>query len=57
MFWNKNKKLPITEEDKIWVDEDLNWLRAEFGEEHFMEIRTVTPTKDFSIYQNVQKTL
>ena len=47
MFWNKNKKLPITEEDKIWVDEDLNWLRAEFGEEHFMEIRTVTPTKDF----------
>ena len=47
MFWNKKKKLPITKEDKIWVDEDLNWLRTEFGEEHFMEIRTVTPTKDF----------
>ena len=47
MFWNKKKKLPITEEDKIWVDEDLNWLRTEFGQEHFMEIRTVTPTKDF----------
>ena len=47
MFWNKKKKLPITEEDKVWVDEDLNWLRTEFGEEHFMEIRTVTPTKDF----------
>jgi len=47
MFWNKKKKLPITEEDKIWVDEDLNWLKKEFGKEHFMEIRTVTPTKDF----------
>ena len=47
MFWNKKKKLPITEEDKIWVDEDLKWLKAEFGLEHFMEIRTVTPTKDF----------
>ena len=34
MFWNKKKKLPITKEDKIWVDEDLKWLRAEFGEEH-----------------------
>ncbi|MDO5971387.1 hypothetical protein Q4Q35_16395 [Flavivirga aquimarina] len=47
MFWNKKKKLPITEEDKIWVDEDLNWLKTEFGQEHFMGIRTVTPTKDF----------
>jgi len=47
MFWNKKKKLPITKEDEIWVNEDLNWLRAEFGEEHFKEIQTVTPTKDF----------
>lgn len=47
MFWNKKKKSRITEEDKVWVDEDLKWLRAEFGEEHFMEIQTVTPTKKF----------
>ncbi|MDX6748086.1 hypothetical protein SHK09_14915 [Polaribacter sp. PL03] len=47
MFWNRKKKLPITEEDRIWVDEDLNWLRTEFGEEHFKEIRTITPTKEF----------
>ncbi|MEP2059291.1 MAG: hypothetical protein ABJJ05_15880 [Maribacter litoralis] len=47
MFWNKKRKLPITDEDKVWVDDDLNWLRTELGEEHFMEIRTVTPTKDF----------
>ena len=46
MFWNKKKKLPITDEDRVWIDEDLNWLLAEFGEEHFMEIRTVTPTKE-----------
>ncbi len=47
MFWNKKTKLPITVEDKNWVDHDLNWLRTEFGEQHFQEIRTVTPTKDF----------
>ncbi|WP_299125370.1 hypothetical protein [uncultured Tenacibaculum sp.] len=47
MFWNKKTRLPITEEDKIWVDENLNWLRTEFGEEHFMKIETITPTKNF----------
>jgi hypothetical protein len=47
MFWNRKKKLPITEEDRIWINEDLSWLRTEFGEEHFKEIKTVTPTKKF----------
>jgi len=47
MFWSKKKKLPITNDDKTWIEENLNWLRTEFGQEHFMEIRTVTPTKDF----------
>ncbi|WP_420401396.1 hypothetical protein [Flagellimonas sp.] len=47
MFWNKKKKLPITQEDKAWIDEDLKWMCTEFGEEHFLEIQTVTPTKDF----------
>ena len=28
MFWNKKKKLPISEEDKIWIDEDLNWIKT-----------------------------
>lgn len=46
MFWNRTK-LPITKEDKIWIEEDLNWLRAELAEEHFQEIRTVCPTKEF----------
>lgn len=47
MFWNKKKKLPITDEDRDWIDEDLNWLRTELGEIDFMEIKTVTPSKDF----------
>ncbi len=47
MFWNKKNKLPVTEGDKIWVDESLEWLRTEFGEEHFLEIRTVKPTEEF----------
>lgn len=47
MFWNKKIKLPITEDDKIWVNENQIWLRTEFSKAHFMEIRTVTPTKDF----------
>ena len=47
MFWKKKKKLPITNEDKIWIDHNLNWLIEEFGEKHFMTIRTITPTEDF----------
>lgn len=47
MFCKRKNKLPITPEDKIWVDEDLNWLKEELGEKHFLEIKTVTPTKDF----------
>ena len=47
MFWSKKNKLPITQADKAWIDEDLNWLRTEFGEDHFMEIQTITPTKNF----------
>lgn len=47
MFWKKKKKLPITDEDKIWVDQDLNWLKNELRHDHFMEIKTITPTIDF----------
>ncbi|MDO1501823.1 hypothetical protein Q2T40_16940 [Winogradskyella maritima] len=47
MFWKKKPKLPITSEDKAWVDDCLKWLRSELSERHFLEIKTVTPTKDF----------
>ena len=47
MFWKRKKKLPITDADRIWVEDSLNWLRKEQGANRFMKIRTVTPTKDF----------
>jgi len=47
MFWKKKKKLTITEDDKNWVDNSLNWLFSEFGEEYFLNIQTITPTKNF----------
>lgn len=47
MFWNRKKKLPITEVDQIWVEDSLRWLRKELGEELFMKIETVTPTSNF----------
>lgn len=47
MFWNKKRKLPVTKEDKAWVEESIEWLRIELGEDNFKRIKTVTPTKDF----------
>ena len=47
MFWKKKAKLPITEDDKLWVDESLEWLRTELGNNTFTSIKTITPTKDF----------
>lgn len=47
MFWNKKKKLPISEEDRLWINEELDWLKSEFGDEHFLSHRTVTPTTNF----------
>ncbi|MEL7270374.1 MAG: hypothetical protein AAGL34_12435 [Bacteroidota bacterium] len=47
MFWIRKKKLPITKADQIWVEDSLQWLRTELGEELFMKIETVTPTSDF----------
>lgn len=46
-FWNRKPKLPITLEDKEWVDESLDWLLKSFGEEHCKDIVTITPTKNF----------
>lgn len=46
MFFSK-RKLPITDNDREWIDSDIDWLRKAFGEDHFRSIRTVTPTKSF----------
>ena len=47
MFWKRKIKSPITEEDEKWLISELNWLRKELSDPHFLEITTVTPTKDY----------
>ena len=47
MFWKKKNKLPVTQEDKNWVDENIDWLETQLSKKHFLEIKTITPTKDF----------
>lgn len=47
MFWNKKPKLPITSDDKNWVDESFLLLQEILGKEHFNGLITITPTKNF----------
>lgn len=47
MFWNKKKKPSVTEDDKKWIEESFNFLREILGNEHFDNLRTITPTKIF----------
>ena len=47
MFWNKKKKLSVTEDDKKWVEESCIFLREILGKKHFDNLRTITPTKNF----------
>jgi hypothetical protein len=47
MFWYNKPKLPITEDDKNWIEFNLLWLSNEFGQNYFKGLKTVTPTIDF----------
>ncbi|WP_395051943.1 hypothetical protein [Flavobacterium sp.] len=47
MFWSKKQKLPVTIDDKEWIEESLLFLRENFSAEHFDNLETITPTKDF----------
>ena len=47
MFWNKKIKSPVSQADEEWLNSALTWLREAFSEEHFHQIRTITPTTDF----------
>ena len=47
MFWNKKITPPVTDEDRMWVEESLLMLGKEFGKEYFREIFTVLPNKSF----------
>ena len=44
---NKKIKSPVSGADEEWLNADLTWLRETFSEEHFHQIRTITPTVDF----------
>lgn len=47
MFWKKKIIPPVTDEDRIWVEESLVLLSQEFGEQYFREICTILPDKTF----------
>jgi hypothetical protein len=43
MFWNKKKKLPVTIDDKLWIEESFLFLQEILGLEHFNSLETITP--------------
>jgi hypothetical protein len=45
MFWNKTNKLPVTAEDKEWVEEAILHLKKIFSPDYFLQIDTILPTK------------
>jgi len=45
MFWNKNPKCPIKIEDKIWVEDNLNWLNKNVV--NLISQQTILPTKKY----------
>ncbi len=49
MFWNKKSKLPVTPEDKQWVEEALIAIKSDFGD-YFNDATTILPTKEFYDY-------
>jgi len=46
MFWKNNLKLPVTQEDKKWVEENITFLEEKIGERQ-AKIRTVLPTHPY----------
>lgn len=49
--WFRKNKLPITQDDKIWVDKNIEWLKEVFGIEKFNAIQTIRPNSDFFDYK------
>lgn len=47
MFWNKTPKLPITAEDKEWVEDVLLFLKEKLGKEYFLSLETILPDKRY----------
>jgi hypothetical protein len=46
MFWS-TPTCPVEDEDKIWIDESMQWLLEEFGRETFRDVTLVLPTDEF----------
>src|ERR1700761_600536 len=50
MFWKKKHQCPITEEDRLWVEESMMMLIDMFGIEYLEAKQTILPTKDHFNY-------
>jgi hypothetical protein len=46
MFWS-TPTCPVEEDDKLWIEESMQWLLEEFGTETFREVAVVLPTDEF----------
>src|SRR5688572_30735204 len=46
MFWS-TPTCPVKEDDKLWIEESMQWLLEEFGRETFRESTVVLPTDEF----------
>src|SRR5690349_12244299 len=40
-------KLPVSPEEREWVDRSLDWLLETFGEDRFRQVTVVLPTPEF----------
>lgn len=46
MFWS-TPTCPVEEDDKLWIEESMQWLLEEFGCDTFREVTAVLPTDEF----------
>jgi hypothetical protein len=46
MFWS-TPTCPVEEEDKLWIEESMQWLLEEFGRDTFRDVTVVLPTDEF----------
>lgn len=46
MFWSSTK-LPISEEERRWIEEAIRWLLDEFGAEYFLSQKIILPEQAF----------
>lgn len=46
MFWS-TPKYPVAADEKLWLEESMQWLLEEFGLETFRQVTVVLPTDEF----------